>query len=178
MPHIPARKLAALAVSLGALLAAQPAPAKGPRVDNLKPMSAWNAEWSEKSCFLRRAFGDKDNGVTLQIEQVRPEEGFTLIMVSDRLLSLRQGGAYSLTFGDGAEGAEHSARIGRSTGGTATLVVPETQLPAAEEEIHSIIVGWVHDAFRLETGPLAKPMAALRACTEDLARKGAAAPVG
>lgn len=189
------RELLAIAAAAMLMIPAPGAAAAKPL--RLKPSTKWNVHYGDDSCRLARAFGEGDQQITLVADQFSPDEGFRLIFVGKRLDRRATDGpiAGAIRFGPAEQESEVTAVMGDMQDLPALLVnevvllapPTEAEKAAMKEEDRSGIpyvrpaIGaareaaatWLHVRmagvrdFVLETGPMDKALAALRACSWD-----------
>lgn len=189
------RAFLAIVAAAGLAIPAQGAIAADPL--RLKPSSKWNVHYFNDSCRLSRTFGEGDRRVTLMADQFAPAEHFQLILVgklADRE-SLGRPLKGAVRFGPAEQESKVTAMMGDMQRQPALLVNGVIELaPPSEAEIAAMKQGartgvpyfrppigaareaaatWLHVRveggrdFVLETGPMDKPLAALRACAWD-----------
>lgn len=146
--------------------------------------------YADDSCLLGRSFGSDKNKIFLRIEKTAPKETFGVTLIGKPLGS---GDGVTtpitLTFGPGGVPDERErAPIGTVTMGERMplVIVEGTSLygkpaetlleavgrgPEAEAKFTQLLVDRKGRAdFVLQLGPMDKPMAALRTCTDDLVK--------
>ena len=69
-----------LLILLAGVLTAQPIAAAKPKP--YPPLNPWNVDYADDSCALRRAFGDADSRVLLEIRQFQPGDYLTMTVAS------------------------------------------------------------------------------------------------
>ncbi len=162
----------------------------------LPPTSAWNADYAEDSCALRRTFGNGDQNAYLELRQFAPDTETQVIVSSDqqRLRTRRLG----LTFVPDSEAILPTnvmqvevGEFGKGFISTIVLLPAELREPVAasqyqqslgyrgqwsdeerdarEAEITGLAVthGFRRD-FTLQTGPMHQPMEVMRHCLDEL----------
>lgn len=152
----------------------------------LEPVTPWHVDWAENTCILRRAFGSKEDPVTLQIEQFGPEDGFTLLFAGKVFRPIRLNSRYTVDYG--ISGFKHKidrALVGDMKDGSRMVFVgksgfsrephkPEdghnTQFtPEIEKAIKKITISIpAGKEIVLKTGALDRPFAEMRKCTNQL----------
>lgn len=152
----------------------------------LEPSSTWTVNYADDSCELLRDFGTDDKAVRLRFERFQPSETFRLSLIG---AGLKTSGSLMTTiklgFGkDKARLREVVALTGRSgpqalpilvTGAWSLQARPNEPAGAVTAGAETIAVDFLmidqagHDRdFKLMLGHMDKPMAAFRACTEEL----------
>lgn len=170
---------------LGALAAVPLAGAVNPAVADpvrFAPTSAWNVDYAEDMCALRRFFGNADRSFFLELRQRFPARHFEVALVSNGLnrrdRNFRAGFIPGdepdrphrhrrLETDDGWEGYEYSDRLdpldeeSPNAGSQAAI--------ARDRAIEGYLVenGFEQDVL-LETGPMNAAMAAMQQCTDNL----------
>ena len=190
------RAFVALA-AVASVLPASPAQASGQK--HLKPVTQWVLDYAEESCRLGRNFGEGKDQVTLLLIQYEPGDAFQIEMAGPGLKGVREiGGGVDLAFGSD-EGTRADAMVGKiETGEPAVLFLGQRRVvaptkeeaaalkaayaknrpfdlppvgPAREASVTQLRVGrLLREDIILETGPMDKPMAALRKCSSDLVK--------
>lgn len=167
--------------------ASPPAMAKDEAVVSLAKTSNWEMKYTPDSCKLITRFGSGDNSVTLFLTREQPGDAFNLELIGQPFKYGSSEKTVELTFGldsqtikknglpltlsgpvprplirlanlrfDGLDGWKHPELI--------TLIAPER-----EAAITAIgVKGSDGKRYRLETGSMGPPMAAMRTCTHDL----------
>lgn len=154
------------------------------KVVNLTPFTPWNVDYGEKICTLRRGFGFKEKPSVLIMDRFGPTDNFQLTVVSDEFKSFEQGEALFLQFGEQKPRRIETVVPGKAGTKTATLFFANKSLaekigdgedewrptvtPATEAAVKSITISYYGKQRVFATGPLDKPFAALRACTDNL----------
>lgn len=189
------RAILAAAVAAGLAMPAQRVVAAEPL--RLKPSTKWNVHYFNDSCRLSRTFGEGNRQVTLMADQFAPAEHFQLILVGKpaNRESLGRPLKGAVRFGPAEQESKVTAMMGDMQRQPALLVNGVVELaPPSEAEIAAMKQGartavpyfrppigpareaaatWLHVRveggrdFVLETGPMDKPLAALRACAWD-----------
>lgn len=154
----------------------------------LAPFVPWNVDYGLKICTLRRAFGTREKPSLLIMNRFGPGDRFQLTVVSDEFKSFEQGQTLTLRFGEQKPRRIASVIPGQGGKKTATLFFSNVSLaetiddddddddwrpsvtPATEAAVKSITIS-THGRDRIfATGPLDKPLAALRKCTDSLVK--------
>ena len=187
----PAESLLKVGV-LGSLgLTAQPVHAE---VWSVAPTSKWVVEYADDSCRLTRSFGVGDGQVILVIDQFEPGDSFSLIFAGKRIVPRHHVSptAARIRFGPNEAESEIEGMPGEAGGHRAFIVMGQPRLAAPTEaqklawkepdkgvieppigEARERAATWLElngllrQDLRLETGPMDKPLAALRACSWD-----------
>jgi hypothetical protein len=153
---------------------------------NMAPSSHWEADYADDNCALRREFGAGDNQVVLQLRQFAPGDGFEVTIVSRTLQRSREAprvrfepdeGFFEPSDLFGLDRGElrgiqygHSLRPIAAAPLTAPLPDwPEVERDARERAVTGLMVkgGFEQDVL-LQTGRMAQPMNAMRACMDNL----------
>ena len=161
-----------------------------PATLTLLATSPWNMHYADDSCMLMREFGSAKSKMFLRIEKTAPGEYFSITLIG-RPLGWDDGVTtpITLTFGPGGVPDKRDrAPIGLGTIGERLplVIVERTSLygrpkeslleeaargPDAEAKYTQLLVDRKGKAdFVLQLGPMDKPMAALRTCTDDLVK--------
>jgi hypothetical protein len=152
--------------------------------EQLAPFTPWHVEWTDKTCVMRRGFGDEKHFVVLQIERFAPTDSFQLVVTGDCLKYLRQGWRFLVSYGDRAPGKVRYYQIGKTDKGVASVFLSSSSLapedehgepslpvtPEMEAATKTVNLEWSDKRLVLKTGPLDKAFSALRACTDDLVK--------
>ena len=156
-------------------------------------VGAWEINYDTDSCSLLAEFGDSTQTTFIRLTRYQPQDSFDLIVYgaaydfAPSIVPVRIG------FGLAAP-AKREAMTGQAGNKLPLLLInsvrldgweekkPDEQGPpitAAQEERATMIDLTIPGGkrFRLETGPFAKPMAVMRACTEDLVKSWGYDPV-
>lgn len=171
---------------LGLGLACQASPAFSREPQRLRPVEPWNLHYAADSCRLARPFGTGKDQIILVLDQYEPGDWFRLMFVGEKL----PGGIGGLPkgtvrFGPN-EGPSELSLTAANVGTKRALIVDSSLriVPLTKEEEkredHSNLapIGEAREAaatwvelkkvYRdliLETGSMAKPLAALRECS-------------
>ena len=161
----------------------------------LQPSSKWNIDYNDDSCRLGRKFGEGEQFMFFYLERFEPSDNFMMV-VAGAPLGKWTGRRTDFTFGPGGREIENISTNGsHGTYGPTVIVNGGSLLPWPKDEDperdsdadrlprrfeqtftpeqeHSI--EWLdidpsgRRTVRLALGPMDKPMAAMRACTEEL----------
>jgi outer membrane biosynthesis protein TonB len=188
-------KLATLRLLAAPLLLAQPAAgvAEGEDAVILQPASQWVMDYKDSSCALRRAFGDEQRRVVLELDDYTLQRNFRATVATaafggaheTAIVGFQPGEAKTATglvrprFVDGRTGIIFDLSLDPSDydakGTKAPVAESSEPSEAAQTARNAAVTGlFVGKAFGtdliLETGSMAAPMDALRKCDEDLER--------
>lgn len=175
------------------VLSALPDPALAGSVVQLAPVTAWNVDWADTACTLRRGFGDAASPEILTIERFGPTASFQLSLTGKDLRSYQQGQKLWLTLLEGERLPIDGAMPGKTNSGNAFLLISSTSLlpvdvettrkkPDGDDEgdrqtaivlereakVRSIGVAFLGHTVVYQTGSMKGPFAALRKCTDNL----------
>lgn len=173
-----------LSFSMGSTAHAAPTPTV------LAATSPWNVHYADDSCLLMRGFGSDKKKVFLRIERTAPSETFSMTLIGKPIGS---GGGVTvpitIAFGPGGTPDKRErAPIGTATVGERLplVIVERTSLygkpaestlemvargPQAEAAFTQLLIDRKGNSdFVLQLGPMDKPMAALRTCTDNLVK--------
>jgi TonB family protein len=171
-----------LAGVIASPFAVQPAAAKD-AVEELAPISPWRVDWTQNTCLLRRIFGTDNDTVLLAFERFEPGDSFDLTVTGTRLQKVMGTRDYSVAFEPGGrvknvaleETATMSDGAPSLLAGSLTLAPltagdqqAQPVTPAMEAGITSVALSRRGRRIVLKSGPLAKPFAELRRCTDQL----------
>lgn len=163
-----------------------PAHANGDVID-MAPTSKWVLDYDATSCKLVRSFGAGDRSIIAQFNGYSTANSFELRLLGEPLRMSRSRDV-GLAFGNEAPARKVMAdagRIGKDAlpllfMGRQSLLPPSTSSgkgvdseisPEQEAQIDSLTVTLpTGKAYRLKTGPMAEPMAAMQTCLDDLLR--------
>lgn len=181
------RSIAALAL-LSTLLSAVPASAANEPPISLPKLSSWQMNYGDDTCQLAARFGSAKNSVILELRREQPGDAIDLQLFGQRLQFKGLNVPVELTFG--SNGVPHvrdgtsmivdgpnKLPLVRLTGllidGSFDQKHPDMILPAispAREAKVTSITFKLPSAkrYRLETGSMGIPLAAMRVCTDDL----------
>lgn len=165
------------------------------KVDTPPPNMAWNVDWLENVCTLRRGYGDAAAPDVIWIEQISPASPIELTIISDKLKSTRDMFPIFLTWG--THPSRQVPQIMRGTtqsGRTALFFGPRTlryHAPGEQDVVRwtytdqaenvagitqlAVQIGHAQVVFGL--GPFPKALAALRTCSENLIKQAGLDPV-
>ena len=146
------------------------------------PSSVWEVEWASDSCHLKRRFGTPDDGVDLIVSQYGYGPGVE-VALAGHPIARSNGDVFPLdyTFGGQTKRTEKAGFVALL--GEREAVVKFGTLPveydsdagawrpdpAAEKQIVSIAIDQKRgDDFVIATGPMDKPLKALRDCSLQL----------
>lgn len=181
------RSIAALAL-LSLLLSAVPAKAANEPSISLPKLSKWQMNYGDDTCQLAARFGSAEDSVILELRREQPGDSIDLQLYGKRLKFKEFRVPVELTFGlngvpqvrDGASmivDGPNKLPLVRLTGlridGSFDQKHPDVSMPAIasarEAEITSIAFKLPSaKRYRLETGSMGAPLAAMRVCTDDL----------
>jgi hypothetical protein len=142
----------------------------------LAPVSSWTLDFADERCSLIREFSDGDNKVRLQIDSFGPSPGYR-VMISGDLVA---GGEFRVSYSPDTGEREPLRMIpGKfqnedavSFGPAFLPAVPlKSDGPGGEFErsvTHLTVTFRLRKPFRLDTGSMAAPFAAMRQCVDDL----------
>lgn len=157
------------------------------RTLSLSPRSHWLLEKSEDRCVMSRQFGTDDRTIFTQFARYGPSDDFAFNLIGRPFGNLYQRQPVSLRFGTDGKFVAHGAMIGDFkdlpmlflSGRLDNLDIsrwhrehpdeaPPAITPNQEAAVTSMEVQFSGLALHLELGSLAKPMFALRKCTDEL----------
>lgn len=191
------RKFLTAALVLGL---ASPMPAQARDVLRLKPSSQWFLDYAEDSCRLARKFGAGDQQVTMFLDQFEPGDLFHMILGGEVLQPNRDRRPHKIMLRFGPHESEYEALVDTGTMDEKRALFVSGQLriaamsdaekaasKEAQEREQSFVpapLGRAREAavkqieltkglrwdLALETGPLDKPLDALRNCAWDTVR--------
>jgi hypothetical protein len=161
-------------------------------VKTIAPITPWNVDYADKTCTLRRGFGDAADRDILLIEQFGPTRDFQLLLMTNELSSYDQGEALWVRFGPYDRTRARHPLPGRLKTGKSVVTISSASLatnwaqvlndpnlteddalpasPAREAGATNISIELSTKTLVFATGPLDKPMAALRTCTDNLVK--------
>ena len=176
--------MAALLI-FSAIIAPLPAKADSKTVE-LAPSSPWHVDWTKTTCQMRRGFGAKEDFLILQFERFAPGDQFQLVVIGNLLRQLRQGNRLSVSYGSGAPIKIGYFFAGKTAKGTPTIFIPSSSIAQESDKdqdeaivtvtsemeaaVKAVSLSWSGKTLTINTGPLDKAFAALRACTDDLVK--------
>ena len=185
-------------ITITAILAVAATPLQAKERTPLSPSTPWNIHYANDSCRLVRTFGKGDEAVSLVMDRFEPGDQFKLIFVGKSLKRRNDGSMLDgrLRFGPDADDQDVAVFTG-THGDLPALIVhgPLRIIPLTKDQEAAQEAAW--DAGReyilppiseerkaqvrwlnlsriltkdvvLETGSLAKPLAALETCSWDL----------
>jgi hypothetical protein len=169
-------------VMIFAVATTRPAFAKSPLT--LAPSSPWNAHYAEDSCMLIRAFGQGDNRVVARFEQTAPSRRFSLTLLGK---PVRANGPFvraALTFlPEGGRDVRDRVAAGDSTTTKEPVLIAEAVdllgPPEKDDDsssydwekagrVDSLLIERGRNQVLLKLGRMQKPIAAMKACTDEL----------
>jgi TonB family protein len=142
----------------------------------------WEINYDRDSCQLLAQFGKDDKKVILHFLRYQPSDRFRLVLHGKRLPKSESVTEAKIDFGLGAKPEAREAMLG-TTNGLPSMFFDTMRIdawkyqkgvdapditPAQEAAVTGVTVAIRGKSFRLATGSLRKPMAALRTCTTDL----------
>lgn len=167
---------------IAALAGSAAAQAKPKPVISLPFADKWVVNYDDNSCHLLAQFGDAKDGIAMKLTRFAPSDFFDLTLfgtplrVSGRMVDV------TLDFGLAGKPIEREALVG-STGELPLLIAsglridgrytdengtPPPVTPQQEATASALTIGFKGKSYRLETGKLDRPLAALRLCQTDL----------
>lgn len=172
-----------LAMSAGPVFAADSPPIE------LAPTGAWEMDYADNSCALRRTFGDPGKEVWLEFRQYSPDDYFELTVASKGIArkqvapdirydpdddAVQPSFSVFVDYGSGVQGVSFSDSL--KPAADKRLLIEgkpvawtEEQRLAREAAVTSIEIDKTFASnLRLKTNSLKSPMKALRDCTYDL----------
>lgn len=150
---------------------------------SLAPVTPWNLDATQAGCALKRAFGDRVRPFMLELRWFEPGNDFQFIASGDEMDGAVRWQALEIQYGDLPSSAETAFLLGTferqgqkpvkgvfvSSALKSKKDKSEATSPEEEAAVTQISLGWLGKArFRIETGSLAKPIAAVRQCTRAL----------
>lgn len=194
--------IAARAIGLAlAVTVSAPTPVQAQSAEplQLRPASAWTADFAPESCALRRSFSDGTTTVVFELSQAAPGSDVEVAVASATLAARNRAPRTQFLPGDSPREALFYRPFTTDDGLEGFAVdesmVPEEQRPrrpeadsgfiwpeAARDERERSITGYsVARSFDrdliLQTGPLHEPMKVMRACLDDLMAQWGLDPV-
>lgn len=160
----------------------------------LKPVTAWQMHYADDSCRIGRIFGEGEQRVMFYLDRTGPSSSFTMVAAGRPLNGSKRSQFAYVRFGERRGERKMPVSLGRQGKLEPALIFGSTEFSPADTDdalgkpdgtnlavqrdaIRSAIeadIGWIsfrraaRKAVRLETGSLGKPMAAMRACTDEL----------
>ncbi|MCJ2182849.1 energy transducer TonB [Novosphingobium sp. 1949] len=191
---------AAIVRGLLALLLVLPTTVQAaPKIHELPPSSPWHVHWGDNFCLLQQTYGKDKDLLTLRFLTFTPESGYQVQLIGRQVSFDPSKGTIALAFLPGPESQAH-AQLGRMDSGERTILfsvriandlreaialasrlqsearednTPDTAdsvIPVASD-VTGLAIKLGARAFQLDTGPLTKPLAALRECSTSLLTK-------
>lgn len=153
----------------------------------VEPSSNWNIDYGADSCNLRRTFGEGDNALFLELQQVLATPYYNLL-VSGEPLRKTPSDIMQVQFGPNEIASKRGFLMGSGKGDKAPFLVmfgvhlapvaEDTKRdefavvdigPEREKAITQLTLSrGLYDAITFETGPMHEPLQALRTCVADL----------
>lgn len=149
----------------------------------LAKKSKWEMNYDEDSCHLFANFGAGKQTVVLRMTRFQPGDSFDLSLYGEPLRSSSTSVPLWLRFGAAFPGRKSEA-VAATVGGKVPLAIvsgarfdawdyrngalPQPIAPEQEAAITAIDLTIRGKPYRLESGSLGKPMAAMRTCLADL----------
>jgi len=180
-------KKAAIALPFLLGITATAADARPSKTVVLAPSSKWHSKWEEKTCVLARAFGTGKDRILLRFERFGPSGGFQLVLTGAMLTPIKPFARFSIAYEPNVSVHKvENLLVSKTYDGTRSVFISSTALlkplgkgapspkitPAIERAVTQISVFSVRNkTVTLATGALDRPMAALRACTDDLVKQ-------
>ena len=151
----------------------------------LKPLSRWDVHYADESCQLMRGFGTAPNNVTMLFEQYQPGDSGSLTLAGKPLRSDSSFSDVRAWFGatrsdkaitamNGTIGATRVPLVLVPTINVLTIGHEGPNAPSALLDAEAAGIDRLSFEMRdrllfvLLTGPMDKPFAAMRACTDQL----------
>ncbi|MDE8651628.1 energy transducer TonB [Novosphingobium album (ex Liu et al. 2023)] len=150
----------------------------------LAPATKWQVDWNDTSCTLSRAFGPQDDPLIIRFERFAPGNSFQFLLMGQVFRHTDHESRFSIAFGAGKPHIYDGKVLTGTVGETMpTIFIPVSRLvdrkdkndehnfsitPAMEAAVRSITLRLAGKSLRLDTGPMNKPFAALRKCTDNL----------
>ena len=172
-----------------ALLLAMPMPACADEIV-LTPSTSWTLDATPSGCALRRSFGTGSPPVFLEMQRFAPGDGFQLIASGDELNWIKSGTRLYLKYGSlphhdepvsfkSGETARENRRPIPTIFATSSLGDEDSDAksdedegaevtPQMEAQVREITLQRPGRSVILKTGPLDKPFAIMRQCTDAL----------
>lgn len=184
-------KLAALTIS-AALIFPTVASAKEKPPISLAKTSKWEINYDDDSCHLLARFGEGPQSAIIRMTRYQPGDVFDLSLYGEPFKYVPSTMAVKIAYGT-APADKQEAITGQSGNKVPLLILNKQRLDhwtykpgatpppitvAQEEQVKFIDLGIAGGKrFRLETGSLGAPMAAMRTCVDDLVKKWGYDPV-
>ena len=185
-----------LLILLAGVMTAQSVAAAKP--EPYTPLNPWNVDYADDSCALRRAFGDTDSKVLLEIRQFQPGDYLTMTVASKIFRSASSTNnqfipdlkthrlnirfvpdlkphevpnMIPLEYPSGLVGFVWGDRLMPKTNSDdrmAIISVDEKYRGTRESEIQGIELSGISPSVLLTTGEMHRPMEAMRKCLDEL----------
>lgn len=190
-----ARKFRALpAILISALLSAHAAQAS-PKTVVLAPSSPWAINYADDSCELARAFGEGEDRTTIHFMRYQPGDRFRLMLVGEHARAPNWMREVKVRFGSAANPIDVPANRATANEGQPAVIFAAPLIiskPVVEKSVKNPWQGFdtsnpylvspeqeravteiaflenLSNEVHLQTGSLAEPFAALRACNDEL----------
>lgn len=161
----------------------------------LAPSGPWAIDYANESCRLARHFGEGESRVTFMLEGFQPGPRLFLTIVGEPVQLHRS--SYEIPLRFGSSESEQTLTVIPTLSDDPPRILSvfpikmfndRSELELDSEQGHTAVVrewdavafgnaiDWIsftppsRDTVILETGPMAKPLAAMRRCTQDLLR--------
>lgn len=174
-------------------------PADAKEALSVAPSSKWIVNYADDSCRLARSFGKDKRQIYLMLDRFQPESRVRATLVGKPVRAISSARKISFRFGSNGPEQSRSFVTGDMKDGNPALMVngalliaetgemkaqvdddilgeegaPESVAvdPSINDQVQFVEVGAPgRPAFRLETGAMGAPLAALANCTDDLLR--------
>ncbi len=184
--------VSSVVITLGIAANASPVAAAERAAQSLTASGPWQINFADDKCQLARGFGDEKSKHILIFEQFGPDRTFSMTVAGKSFAKFTGKRQFSVQFGEKGGAQEISGFTGDlDTFGSAvifsTLWLEKTETPASEADdstqpglaaidlssaknLKNVTISQKKHAVRMMTGNLAKPLAALNTCSEDLVR--------
>lgn len=184
-----------LTIALALLQMCLPSIARADGLVQMPPSSRWEIDYSKDNCALRRSFADGADQVNLEMRSFLSADSFEVIVASKRISRthgqvrtrfdpdsvfyeprdvefLEAPGIKAVRFGDSIRPYDLKKEKGRQR------EWPDNQRDERERAITDFTIeGASSQTLQLQVGSMAKPMAALRNCLDDLLKQFGVDPV-
>lgn len=157
----------------------------------LSPITPWNLDGQETACALRRVFGTAEKPFLLEFRRYRPGDRFQLLFRGKEVSGLMDREKVTIEYGALSKDEDTPFQAGSSKledGGSIPTIFLSSSFrlvtdnepdfagrvavtPAMEEGIRHVALVWGGNRVVLNTGPLGKPFAAMRSCTDEMVRR-------